>query len=158
MFPEILYGLSRFSEVLVSQVSEVDEKVEAISREFNFESSYILLIEQKTDRCMNEFQPYLQPELNLNRFADILQLPAHHLAYYFREIKKQSFNDYINGCRIEYAVSMLRLGKTNDLTLEAVGVLSGFTNRSTFFRAFKKVEGVFPGSFLATKGKIPSPT
>ena len=158
LFPEILYGLSRFSEVVVSPVSEVDEKVEAISRDYNFESSYVLLIEQKTDRCMTEFQSFLQPELNLNRFADILQLPAHHLAYYFREIKKQSFNDYINGCRIEYAVSMLRQGKTNDLTLEAVGVLSGFTNRSTFFRAFKKVEGVSPGSFLATKGKIPSPT
>jgi AraC-like DNA-binding protein len=107
---------------------------------------------------MIDFQPYLQPELNLNRFADILQLPAHHLAYYFREVKKQSFNDYTNECRIEFAISMLRQGKTSDLTLEAVGVMSGFTNRSTFFRAFKKIEGISPGSFLATKGKVPSPT
>jgi AraC-like DNA-binding protein len=158
LFPEILYGLSRFSQAVLPPTSEVEGKVEIVARDYNFESSYILLIQQKTDRCMIDFQPYLQPELNLNRFADILQLPAHHLAYYFREVKKQSFNDYINGCRIEFAISMLRQGKTSDLTLEAVGVMSGFTNRSTFFRAFKKIEGISPGSFLATKGKVPSPT
>ena len=106
---------------------------------------------------MQEFQTFLQPDLNLNRFSDIIQLPAHHLAYYFREVKQQTFNDYCNECRVEYAKSLMREGKTGELTLEAVGILSGFTNRSTFFRAFKKVEDISPGSFLARMNQLSSP-
>ena len=99
---------------------------------------------------MQEFKPYLQPELNLTRFSDILHLPTHHLAYFFREVKRQSFNDYCNECRVEYAKTLMQEGKTSDVTLEAVGILSGFNNRSTFFRAFKKFEGISPGSFMAS--------
>jgi AraC-like DNA-binding protein len=42
---------------------------------------------------------------------------------------------------------MITEGKTANLTLEAIGVLSGFSSRTTFFRAFKKVEDVSPGAF-----------
>ncbi len=157
LFPDILYGLSRYSEAVVSPIPETQDKLEVIIRDQNFESNYIFLIEQKSNSCMKDFQPYLQPELNLNRFSDILQLPAHHVAYYFREVKKQTFNDYINECRIEYAKNLIIEGKKRDLTLEAVGILSGFTSRSTFFRAFKKAEGISPGSFVAAKYQIPSP-
>ncbi len=161
-FPMILYGLPRFAESVANPIAEVAPVVipevagmeEEILREHNFESDYLLSIGQKTESCMLEFQPYLQPELNLNRFSDIIQVPAHHLAYFFREVKKQSFNDYINACRVEYAKILMSEGRTGELTFEAVGILSGFTNRSTFFRAFKKSEGTSPGSFLASKGKI----
>ncbi len=151
-FPGILYGLPHIPEPN-SKVNE-EEKPDSLSVESkksapNFEAEYILAIQKKADSCMQEFQTFLQPELNLNRFSDIIQLPAHHLAYYFREVKQQSFNDYCNECRVEYAKSLMVEGKTGELTLEAVGILSGFTNRSTFFRAFKKVEDVSPGSFLA---------
>jgi AraC-like DNA-binding protein len=40
-------------------------------------------------------------------------------------------------------------GKASGLTLEAIGIQSGFANRITFFRAFKRVEGVAPSDFLA---------
>ena len=123
----------------------------------NLEAEYLLAIQQKADSSMREFQTFLKSDLNLNRFADIIELPAHHLAYYFREVKKQSFNDYCNECRIEYAKSLILDGKTGDLTLEAVGILSGFTNRSTFFRAFKKVEDISPGAFLVKMNQASVP-
>jgi AraC-like DNA-binding protein len=65
-------------------------------------------------------------------------------------VKRQSFNDYCNECRVEYAKVLMLEGKSSDMTIEAVGILSGFTNRSTFFRAFKKFEGISPGSFMAS--------
>ncbi|MEI7831099.1 MAG: helix-turn-helix domain-containing protein [Prolixibacteraceae bacterium] len=162
LFPDILYGLPKFAdpylfpqpELAHKTIPDNSVKMKVMSPCHNFESDYILLIQQKSDSCMKEFQPYLQPELNMNKFSDIIQLPAHHVAYYFREVRRQSFNDYINECRVEYAKTLMMEGKTSDLTIEAVGVLSGFTNRSTFFRAFKKVDGISPGSFLTAKGKI----
>ena len=158
-FPGILYGLPHIPEpvIPVNEEEKTDPLLcEAKKGTLNFETEYILAIRQKTDSCMQEFQTFLQPDLNLNRFSDILQLPAHHLAYYFREVKKQAFNDYCNECRVEYAKSLMREGKTGELTLEAVGILSGFTNRSTFFRAFKKAEDISPGSFLAKINQVSS--
>jgi len=151
-FPGILYGLPHIPKPAIN--TKADKNMDPLTDEVikstpNFEAEYILAIQQKIDSCMHEFQTFLQPDLNLNRFSDILQLPAHHLAYYFREVKKQSFNDYCNECRVEFAKTLILEGKTGDLTLEAVGILAGFTNRSTFFRAFKKVEDISPGSFLA---------
>ena len=150
-FPDILYGIPRVPE---SAGNVSDEKMTRVmpvalgAYTPHFEYDYLHQIQAKAEVCMKEFQPYLQPQLNLNKFADILQLPAHHLAYFFREFKKQTFNDYNNECRIRYAKNLIFDGKTKDITLEAIGLLSGFTNRSTFFRAFKKSEGVSPAEFL----------
>ena len=153
-FPDILYGLPRFrapiSRSLLVEVSEMATEEEIKPRDHSFESDYLVLIDEKMHSYMLEFKPYLQPELNLTRFADILHFPPHHLAYFFREVKRQSFNDYCNECRVEYAKVLMLEGKSSDMTIEAVGILSGFTNRSTFFRAFKKFEGISPGSFMAS--------
>ncbi len=154
-FPSILYGLP-FVPDSVKKTAEKTEEVHLSPDELkrytpNFEADYLLTIEKKTKFCMQEFQAFLQPDLNLNKFSKIIELPAHHLAYYFREVRKQSFNDYCNECRVDYAKNLIKGGKTGELTLEAVGALSGFTNRSTFFRAFKKAEGVAPGSYLAKR-------
>ena len=159
-FPGILYGLPHIPEPVTNVNKE--EKPDLLSGESkkstpNFEAIYIIEMQKKADSCMREFQPFLQPDLNLIRFSDIIQLPTHHLAYYFREIKKQAFNDYCNECRVEYAKSLMLEGKTGELTLEAVGILSGFTNRSTFFRAFKKAEDISPGSFLVKMNQKSSP-
>ena len=161
-FPEILYGLPRIPKSIVNMTIDKDElklltetdETDLISTEeraqsLHFENEYMVDIQQKVEDCMTEFQPFLQPQLNLNKFADILQLPAHHLAYFFREFRQQSFNDYNNECRVRHARTLMVDGKTEELTLEAVGLLSGFTNRSTFFRAFKKAEAISPSDFLA---------
>ncbi|MEI7525873.1 MAG: helix-turn-helix domain-containing protein [Mariniphaga sp.] len=169
-FPEIMYGLPRIPQSIVNQeiqqgglehLSDTEETslifTEERTQSLHFENEYMVNIQQKVEDCMKEFQPYLQPQLNLNKFADILQLPAHHLAYFFREFRHQSFNDYNNECRVRHARNLMVEGKTEELTLEAVGLLSGFTNRSTFFRAFKKAEGISPRDFLAKFNQNSSP-
>jgi AraC-like DNA-binding protein len=152
-FPGILYGLPHAPATMINENSE--EKTdrpqlgEVKKHTLDFEVNHLEAIQQKIESYMQELQPFLQPDLNLNKFSELIEFPAHHLAYYFREVKKQSFNDYCNECRIEYAKRMMLEGKTGDITLEAVGILSGFTNRSTFFRAFKKSAGTSPGSYIS---------
>jgi AraC-like DNA-binding protein len=107
---------------------------------------------------MREDQAYLVTDLNLQKFAERVQLPPHHLAWFFREIRKQPFNDYLNECRVNHAGQMILNGKAEALTVEAIGLMSGFTTRSTFFRAFKKTKGVTPGAFVDhfTNGSLTS--
>ena len=119
----------------------------------DFELSYMLSIVQKMTTCMQEENLYLHSDCNLAQLAVAIDIPAHHLAFFFREIKKQSFNDYRNECRVNHAKNLILAGKSEEITLEAIGILSGFTNRNTFFNAFKKVEGISPGAFATQAGK-----
>ena len=151
-FPQILYGLpaDTSSDVsLETEIEEIKSEIEVKKPIPNFEFDYMLSIVQKMTTSMQEKQLFLQPDCNLAQFAVSIDIPNHHLAYFFREIKKQSFNDYRNECRVNYAKKLIMEGKARDLTLEAIGLQSGFTNRNTFFTAFKKVEGISPSAFVA---------
>ncbi|MEI7422897.1 MAG: helix-turn-helix domain-containing protein [Prolixibacteraceae bacterium] len=146
--PSILYGLPRFDTTRSEPEAEPQLEEDRKSREQNFESNYLLLIAEKIRSVICESQPYLETDLNLPKFASYIEVPPHHLAYYFREVKKQTFNDFRNECRINHAKKMIMEGKAESLTLEAIARLSGFTTRNTFFNAFKKIEGIAPGAFV----------
>jgi YesN/AraC family two-component response regulator len=98
---------------------------------------------------MKEVQPYLHPDFNLAQFSVLTHIPVHHLGYYFREEKKQHFNDYMNEWRINHAKILIQEGKATELTLEAIGLKCGFPNRDSFRTTFKKVEGISPSAFVA---------
>lgn len=152
-FPEVLYGLPRLPELTGNQTHATHKaslrQAEKIKDETRFESEYLNLISEKINACMQEFQPYLQPGFNLTMLSKMLHVPGHHLAYYFREEKKQSFSDFRNELRVEYAKKLLAEKNTTSITLEAIGLLSGFSSRNTFIRVFKKFEGVAPQAYLS---------
>lgn len=153
-FPTILYGLPRIPTTIpvkpkTSPVS-APRILSASQLTPAFEQDYLQAIEMKADSCMKEQKPYLEPDCNLAYFSKLIHVPAHHLSYFFREVKKQSFNEYRNNWRIRHAKELISEGKGNELTLEAIGFLSGFSSRNAFFHAFKKAEGISPGVFAST--------
>jgi AraC-like DNA-binding protein len=159
-FPAVLYGMpGAVNQTRPSPLEDKSIKVETVETdglqvlvrksENRYGADYLLLIHQKVDSCMKDTQPYLRSDCNLGYLSTLIDVPFHHLSHYFREEKKQAFTDYRNGLRIAHAKSLILEGRANDLTLEAIGMLSGFTNRNTFFISFKKVEGVSPKEFLA---------
>jgi len=163
-FPTILYGLPRFSDPdtptkdeykTVATESGKPDFPEVLERkvENKYGADYLLHVLQKTEACMKDLKPYLQPDCNLLYLSKLVDVPVHHLSYFFREERKQTFNDYRNGWRINHAKNLIMQGKANELTLEAIGLLSGFTTRNTFFTAFKKAEGISPGIFAAQYAK-----
>ncbi len=153
LFPQVLYGLPRLPVTFKMQHKEEQDVMspEIKKNVLDLHSDYIQYILQKTEACMMDDQLFLQPNYNLLQFSHHIQVPVHHLGYFFREFREQSFNDFRNECRVNFAKSLLNDGKASELTLEAIGFKSGFANRQTFFRAFKKVEGISPGTYLAEK-------
>jgi AraC-like DNA-binding protein len=137
-FPTILYGLPRMSKTNETKPSF-----------YSFESDYLQSIGKKSDSVMEELQLYLEPDCNLAFFSKQINIPAHHLSYYFREVKKQRFNDFRNEWRINHAKALIQEGKANEITLEAIGTLSGFSSRNAFITDFKKLEGESPGTYAA---------
>jgi len=154
--PEILYGFPRTGTALKNTrkiiYADTSDEPDGKKSKLFFSSGYIEMIEEKIISCMKNKKPYLHPEFNIGHFSKITNIPSHHLSYYFKEIKKQSFNDYRNELRVLYAVHLIESGKTREYTLEAIGQMSGFSSRNTFFISFKKYMGVSPGVYASNKG------
>ena len=74
-------------------------------------------------------------------------IPAHHLSYYFNNISSEKFTDWRNQLKVDYAKRLIQEGFTKLNTLEALGTQAGFSSKSTFFRAFKKAEGMTPSEY-----------
>lgn len=152
-FPTILYGLPRMPEPAEQLKQDNEKKVkpgnESGPLTNSFESDYLKSIGHKTNSYMEEYQLYLQPDCNLALFSKHINVPAHHLAYYFREVKKQPFNDFRNEWRVNHAKELIKMGKANEVTLEAIGSLSGFSSRNAFITDFKKSEGVSPSVYAS---------
>ena len=153
-FPYILYGLPRFPAASASAPG-TKEEIRPDTREDSklkahaFEDDYLLQIEGIIDSFMREQKPWLKNDFNLTQLSGMINIPVHHLAYFFRENLKQSFHDYRNKWRVEYSKKLIREGKVKEITLEAIGRLSGFSSRNTFFIAFKRAEGMSPSEFAS---------
>jgi len=150
-FPEVLYGL-RWDEGFSPVVQlEVEGQMPSESKRGHpvFEADYLTSIGKKAEHSMKESQPFLRPEFSMTQFSVLTQVPVHHLAHYFRDERKQSFNDYRDEWRIHFAKQLIRDGKAYGMTLEAIGLQSGFVTRNTFTIAFKKAEGISPRDFVS---------
>lgn len=153
LFPGVLYGIP-YIPVHVAHNERMNEEVIEYREHTNkpettYEQVYLEQIQQNLERCMKEQLPFLKPDCNLPCLAKLLGIPAHHLLYYFKSVQQQTYNEYRNQKRVDYAKQLISEGKCSQFTLEAIGGMSGFTSRNTFFINFKKQEGVSPGDYAA---------
>jgi AraC-like DNA-binding protein len=150
-FPAVLYGLPRLplsnQRLKLTLIPKNYLHKQKIKHHHPFEPEYLRLIQEMADSCMENLHPYLDPDCNLGYLSRLINLPAHHLAYYFRVTKKQHFNDYRNKWRVNHAKKLITVGNISPKTLENIAMQSGFSNRNTFLVAFKKSEGISPHAF-----------
>lgn len=151
LFPAILYGLPRLPLAEMHKAKETGSRnpAEPIKSPNRLEYVYLQSVGQRMDAYMKKQQPFLQQQFNMNQLAVQVEVPVHHLAYYFREVKKQTFSEYRNAWRVEHAKKLIRAGKSNEFTLEAIATLSGFSNRNSFRSVFQRTEGICPSTFAA---------
>jgi AraC-like DNA-binding protein len=152
-FPSILYGMPAIPHSTAERIEAAvagienalgDQKIKGVA----FEIDYLQEMEQIIESSMRELKPYLQKDFNLPQLSVMANIPVHHLAYFFRENKNQTFHDYRNKWRVEHSKKLIEEGKTKTMTLEAIGFLSGFSSRNTYFIAFKRIEGISPREFV----------
>lgn len=166
LFPQVLYGLPDFergrtsppalpekNEQPVVAKEETENVDESKSSGLQLEQAYLDKIANAINSCMRDQKPYLEPDFNLLKLSHLIGIPAHHLSFYFREVRQQPFNDYRNELRVEYAKELISSGRAAELTLEAIGQQSGFVSKSSFFKAFKKVTGDTPGRYTDSVDK-----
>ena len=75
-------------------------------------------------------------------------IQTHHLSQIINQEFGKNFFDLINSYRIEKSKLLMKDSNTANLTLEAIGLQSGFGSASSFYRSFKKQTGITPNAFL----------
>lgn len=95
---------------------------------------------------------YLSQELTLADLAKAVNTNRTYLSYYFSNVKKTTFYDYINQLRITKK-SLPMMHEHPEYTLDYVAAKSGFKSISTFRRAFIKLTGKSPSQYVHQDGE-----
>ena len=97
---------------------------------------------------MENQKPFLNSDLKLQDVADLLGTNRTYLTDNIKAATGQTFTQYVNTYRVEYAKELL--SSHPDEKISAIWVESGFATESSFFRTFKAVTGTTPSEW---KGK-----
>ena len=111
--------------------------------------NHALELKETLTTYFEENKPYLNSELRLNDLSEKLNLSRHHTSQIINEHFDASFFDFVNGYRIEEAKKLLT--DTNDLNITDIIFSSGFNNRVSFYKAFKKHTGTTPSAYKTSK-------
>ncbi len=106
-----------------------------------------LAISNKLHTLMQKDKMFLQPNYSINQLADAVQCSRHHLSQVLNDKLHLSFNDYINGLRIEEARRLLLDPKCQQYKISSIAYDAGFNSLSTFNEVFRKHTGKTPSDY-----------
>lgn len=149
LFPRILYGLPIVHNPGDTHIEHEPTASDEENSSPVFDDKYMFYLDEVIDENMRDHHLFVQSKLNMNELANFLDIPAYHLKYYFSVYKNQTFKDFCNIYRIDHAKNLMLDAKFQSMTLEAIAISSGFSNRNSFTKTFQKMEGITPSAFIS---------
>ena len=147
LYPQILYGLplDRTSLIINANESSVPEKekIETIS----FDEDYIEKIRLLLLNWIEQ-KKYLDAESMTSSLSKDIDLPNHHVTYFFNHVNDEKYIEWRNRKRIEYAMSLINSKNGYNKTMENLGKESGFKSYSAFIHNFKQITGKLPKDYI----------
>ncbi len=102
---------------------------------------------QKITTAIKEDEMYLDGELTLQKFSDTLQVNKNYVSQVINQEFGCGFNDYINSFRVEKAQELLLDPSYDNMKLLGIAFETGFNNKTSFTRVFKKKTGASPSDY-----------
>ena len=99
------------------------------------------------DEYVKKSRCYKKSTLTIVDVAEAVNIHPKRISYAINSIKSLNFNNYINYYRIDLAKEILKSSKANTLSIEGVGIESGFRSKATFYNAFKKNVNMTPAQY-----------
>ena len=91
-----------------------------------------------------------EKDLNLTKLAGFFNTNPKYLSEIISKHRKKSFNNYLNGLKVEYiAVKIRNERKLQNYTDKALGEEAGFSSTRRFVRAFETQTGISPRDFIS---------
>ncbi len=106
---------------------------------------------RKEELILNKFEVdkiFRDDTLSLTSFAESVQLPSQEVSQIVNQKFNCSFAQLVTRYRLREAKQLLQNPETSHLRLIEIAYAVGFTNKVSFYRAFKKFEGISPSAYL----------
>lgn len=84
-------------------------------------------------------------DISLDHVAEAVGITPQYLSGIFRQHFEVNYKDYLTTLRVNEATRMLELDPSR--SLQELARLVGFTNKATFYRAFRSKTGMTPGEY-----------
>lgn len=149
----LIFSLSvfYFPEFLYEPYIKAERDARLKSPNYELTAEKLIEIENRLDLYLEEYKPFLKASFSLAQLSSALDIPVHHFNIYFRKTQQSNFLEQRMRWRIRHAKELIDAGKDKILTLEAIGIESGFQSRTTFFVNFKELVGESPSSYAERK-------
>lgn len=139
--PSVLYGTQGFLKMSIKNPEEADPK--SLPSEEQLDETL-----HKLESCMKQSRAFMKQGYALYNLSDDIGVRPRLVSKTLNYRLNSSFNEYINNHRIDYFIELIESGAHKTRTIEALAKESGFTNRSSFIRAFKKYKDATPKEFI----------
>jgi AraC-like DNA-binding protein len=142
--PQVLFGLpyAKVEPISVHDLHIAKTDPVAVPKDYDQEI-------YKLKKYFEEALPYLNNALNINEVAVGLDMPAREVSFIINQHFNQRFTDFVNMYRIKYVNQKIKSGYLNKFTIESLSKEAGFSSKSTFNVAFKKVNQCTPSEYIA---------
>ncbi|WP_350285184.1 helix-turn-helix domain-containing protein [uncultured Croceitalea sp.] len=97
-------------------------------------------------------QIYRDSNLNREKVAEQLGISTGYLSQLVNTVTGKNFANYINHFRIEAVKEMILDPEFENYGFLTIGLESGFTSKTTFYKAFKKFTGMTPNTYKKVHG------
>jgi len=106
---------------------------------------------QKLEFLCKEQHIYTDSTLNREKVAEKLGISPGYVSQIINTITGDNFTHYVNQYRVEAVKEMISNPEYENYNLLTMGLESGFTSKTTFYKAFKKVTGLTPNEYKNTQ-------
>ena len=91
---------------------------------------------------------YLDDSLSLKKFSESVSLPPTYVSKLINQKFGCSFKKLVNQYRLNEAKSIIKNSNEKKLKLIDIAYQAGFSNKVSFYRAFKELENISPSEYL----------
>lgn len=108
---------------------------------------------EQLETLLGDARLYADPDLSLPVLAERAGLSAHQLSELINTRLGKGFSRYLREKRVAAAKDMLR--REPSASVLSVGLNVGFTAQSSFYEAFREIEGMTPGQYRKLDQAVP---
>ncbi len=139
----IAYALFVVGYICIQYINET----QFVTKTDDNELIQLELVYQKVLGKIKDEQLYLNKSIKLSELSGELKLNDKIISKAINIYAKENFNAFVNRFRVAHAATLINSEKFSYYTIDAIAEESGFSNKVSFYKAFKRIETVSPSKY-----------
>ncbi|MEM9546558.1 MAG: AraC family transcriptional regulator [Bacteroidota bacterium] len=135
--------------VLINNSTLLNTRIENLDKITERERHLKLII----DEFENE-KAHLNDELSLDKFASAIAISSKEVSKTIQQKYNISFQKLVARYRVQEAKKLIENSNSQNLKLIDIAFQSGFSNKVSFYRSFKEMEGLSPSDYVKSLKKV----